>query len=182
MILPSFCAGVAQLVEHFLAKEDVASSSLVTRFRPLVPRGLERGTARNLHLAGKLDRTQRAKASRRSSASAERRRTSNAPTLGITFTSSNQSRCPVIFTLATQKIWVSASANIRPMCRVTPQNSGLGNSRPILPSRPRKPPCVSSATSNPALVAPSANVTSSDSPARSSRARARHGPQLAFGR
>jgi hypothetical protein len=25
-------AGVAQLVEHFLAKEDVASSSLVTRF------------------------------------------------------------------------------------------------------------------------------------------------------
>src|SRR5258706_14289198 len=76
MILPSFCAGVAQLVEHFLAKEDVASSSLVTRFRPLVPRGLERGTARNLHLAGKLDRTQRAKASRRSSTSAERRRTS----------------------------------------------------------------------------------------------------------
>src|SRR5258707_1309229 len=63
MILPSFCAGVAQLVEHFLAKEDVASSSLVTRFRPLVPRVLQRGTARNLHLAGKLDRTQRAKAS-----------------------------------------------------------------------------------------------------------------------
>jgi hypothetical protein len=31
MILPSLCAGVAQLVEHFLAKEDVASSSLVTR-------------------------------------------------------------------------------------------------------------------------------------------------------
>ena len=27
-----FSAGVAQLVEHFLAKEDVASSSLVTRF------------------------------------------------------------------------------------------------------------------------------------------------------
>ena len=38
-----FSAGVAQLVEHFLAKEDVASSSLVTRFRPLVPRGLQRG-------------------------------------------------------------------------------------------------------------------------------------------
>jgi hypothetical protein len=36
-------AGVAQLVEHFLAKEDVASSSLVTRFHPLVPRGLQRG-------------------------------------------------------------------------------------------------------------------------------------------
>jgi hypothetical protein len=36
MILPSFCAGVAQLVEHFLAKEDVASSSLVTR--SLLPR------------------------------------------------------------------------------------------------------------------------------------------------
>jgi hypothetical protein len=31
MILPSLYAGVAQLVEHFLAKEDVASSSLVTR-------------------------------------------------------------------------------------------------------------------------------------------------------
>ena len=46
MILPSLYAGVAQLVEHFLAKEDVASSSLVTRFRPLVPRGLQRGTAR----------------------------------------------------------------------------------------------------------------------------------------
>jgi hypothetical protein len=29
-----FSAGVAQLVEHFLAKEDVASSSLVTRFCP----------------------------------------------------------------------------------------------------------------------------------------------------
>ena len=27
-------AGVAQLVEHFLAKEDVASSSLVTRSMP----------------------------------------------------------------------------------------------------------------------------------------------------
>jgi hypothetical protein len=39
----NFSAGVAQLVEHFLAKEDVASSSLVTRFRPLVPRGLQRG-------------------------------------------------------------------------------------------------------------------------------------------
>lgn len=26
-----YIAGVAQLVEHFLAKEDVASSSLVTR-------------------------------------------------------------------------------------------------------------------------------------------------------
>ena len=39
MVLPSLYAGVAQLVEHFLAKEDVASSSLVTRFRPLVPRG-----------------------------------------------------------------------------------------------------------------------------------------------
>ena len=30
-------AGVAQLVEHFLAKEDVASSSLVTRFPFLMP-------------------------------------------------------------------------------------------------------------------------------------------------
>ncbi len=30
-ILPPRFAGVAQLVEHFLAKEDVASSSLVTR-------------------------------------------------------------------------------------------------------------------------------------------------------
>lgn len=38
-----FSAGVAQLVEHFLAKEDVASSSLVTRFCPLVPHGLQRG-------------------------------------------------------------------------------------------------------------------------------------------
>ena len=28
---PIFIAGVAQLVEHFLAKEDVTSSSLVTR-------------------------------------------------------------------------------------------------------------------------------------------------------
>jgi hypothetical protein len=48
MIHPSLCAGVAQLVEHFLAKEDVASSSLVARFRPLVPRRLQRGTARYL--------------------------------------------------------------------------------------------------------------------------------------
>jgi len=31
-------AGVAQLVEHFLAKEDVASSSLVTRSPPKTPR------------------------------------------------------------------------------------------------------------------------------------------------
>ena len=30
-IFPVRAAGVAQLVEHFLAKEDVASSSLVTR-------------------------------------------------------------------------------------------------------------------------------------------------------
>ena len=30
-IFPVLFAGVAQLVEHFLAKEDVASSSLVTR-------------------------------------------------------------------------------------------------------------------------------------------------------
>jgi hypothetical protein len=51
MILPSLSAGVAQLVEHFLAKEDVASSSLVTRFRPLVPRRLQRGTARHLQPA-----------------------------------------------------------------------------------------------------------------------------------
>ena len=33
-------AGVAQLVEHFLAKEDVASSSLVTRFRSPPPKFL----------------------------------------------------------------------------------------------------------------------------------------------
>jgi hypothetical protein len=54
MILPSLSAGVAQLVEHFLAKEDVASSSLVTRFRPLVPRRLQRGTARHLQPALQL--------------------------------------------------------------------------------------------------------------------------------
>ena len=41
-----FRAGVAQLVEHFLAKEDVARSNRVTRFRPLVPRGLQRGRPR----------------------------------------------------------------------------------------------------------------------------------------
>src|SRR3982074_2092651 len=74
MMPPSLCAGVAQLVEHFLAKEDVASSSLVTRFRPLVPRGLQRGTARCLDLVCKVHSTQRAKASRRSSALAENRR------------------------------------------------------------------------------------------------------------
>ena len=34
-----FSAGVAQLVEHFLAKEDVASSSLVTRFLSTKPIG-----------------------------------------------------------------------------------------------------------------------------------------------
>src|SRR5260370_39730144 len=37
-------AGVAQLVEHFLAKEDVGRSSRLTRFCPLVPRG--RGRAK----------------------------------------------------------------------------------------------------------------------------------------
>ncbi len=51
MVLPSLSAGVAQLVEHFLAKEDVARSSRVTRFRPLVPRGLQRGAARYLQPA-----------------------------------------------------------------------------------------------------------------------------------
>jgi hypothetical protein len=65
MIHPSLCAGVAQLVEHFLAKEDVASSSLVARFRPLVPRGLppslklrrtgQRDTARNLQPGGEVN-------------------------------------------------------------------------------------------------------------------------------
>ncbi len=34
LISASCAAGVAQLVEHFLAKEDVASSSLVTRSSP----------------------------------------------------------------------------------------------------------------------------------------------------
>jgi hypothetical protein len=51
------------LVEHFLAKEDVASSSLVTRFRPSAA-GLQRGTARYLDLVYKVHSTQRAKASR----------------------------------------------------------------------------------------------------------------------
>jgi hypothetical protein len=32
---PNFSAGVAQLVEHFVANEDVASSSLVTRSIPV---------------------------------------------------------------------------------------------------------------------------------------------------
>ena len=57
MVLPSLSAGVAQLVEHFLAKEDVARSSRVTRFRPLVPRGLQRGAARYLQPAFKHDLT-----------------------------------------------------------------------------------------------------------------------------
>ncbi len=37
--LALLAAGVAQLVEHFLAKEDVASSSLVTRSNPRLREG-----------------------------------------------------------------------------------------------------------------------------------------------
>src|SRR3981081_3314141 len=158
MMLPSLCAGVAQLVEHFLAKEDVASSSLVTRFRPLVPRRLQRGTARYLDLVCKVHSTQRAKASRRSSALAERRRTYQQC---ITFTSSNRFLCPAISISATAKSCVSVFGNIRLTYRDTTRNSVLGNSRYILPSNPKKPPCVSSVISNPAPGAPSANVTSS---------------------
>ena len=47
MILPSLYAGVAQLVEHFLAKEDVARSSRVTRSLSPEGKSASRANRRN---------------------------------------------------------------------------------------------------------------------------------------
>jgi putative endonuclease len=53
IIVPLKTAGVAQLVEHHLAKVDVASSSLVTRSSLRLERSANRGLERARHSLGK---------------------------------------------------------------------------------------------------------------------------------
>jgi hypothetical protein len=129
------------------------------RFRPLVPRGLQRGAARN---SPRTYRRLKPKG---------RKRRAVSPASGRTKADQPNQRCttstflnpllsPVISTLAPPTICGSACASIRPTSILMRPSTVLGSSKPTWHLRRKRPLSASRVISNPARVGHFVSVTS----------------------